>query len=195
MITEEILNLAKNGNEEAMEQILIKHKGIIYKNIHLLFLKGADFEDLIQEGFIGLLKAIKYYDSNKDASFTTFANLCIKRHMISIARNANIKKYKILNDAISEEYYCNQEEKITYKSSLFFSSPEEIFLGKELSILLINHLNITLSYLEKQVFYYFIRQYSYTEIATLLNKSPKHIDNTIQRIKKKIRSYLENYKK
>lgn len=197
MIEKEDIILAQNGNEEAIEKILKEYQGTIYKNNRSFFLKGGDSDDLMQEGFIGLIKAIKSYDDSRNACFSTFANLCIRRQMITAIKNYNSDKYKNLNQAIQQgKDYTDQEEYVCYTNpSLRFYSPEEIYLGKELVKLLIDFLNKNLSELEKRVFKYLCKEYSYIEIANILNEPPKKIDNTIQRIKKKITFYLKSYLK
>ncbi|MGL5052460.1 MAG: sigma-70 family RNA polymerase sigma factor, partial [Cetobacterium sp.] len=160
------------------------------------FLKGGDSDDLMQEGLIGLIKAIKSYDDSRNACFSTFANLCIRRQMITAVKNHNSDKYKNLNQAMQGEGFSTHEENIYYSyPSLGFYSPEDIFLGKELIKLLTVFLDENLSNLEKKVFTFLCKEYNYVEIADFLNESPKKIDNTIQRVKKKILSYLSSYSK
>ena len=196
MIEKEDIILAQNGDEESIEKIIKEYQGAIYKNNRSFFLKGGDSDDLMQEGLIGLIKAIKSYDETRNACFSTFANLCIRRQMITAVKNHNSDKYKNLNLAMQGEGYSTQEESIHYsRPSLGFYSPEDIFLGKELVNLLTGFLEENLSTLEKKVFTYLCKEYTYVEIADFLNEPPKKIDNTIQRIKKKILTYLGSYSK
>ncbi|MGL5544448.1 MAG: sigma-70 family RNA polymerase sigma factor [Cetobacterium sp.] len=196
MIEKKDIILAQNGDQDSIEKILKEYHGTIYKNNLSFFLKGGDSDDLMQEGFIGLIKAIKSFDENRNACFSTFANLCIRRQMITAVKNHNSDKYKNLNQAMQGEGYSTHEENVHYTSpSLGFYSPEDIFLGKELVHLLTSFLDDNLSFLEKKVFRYLCKEYTYIEIANFLDESPKKIDNTIQRIKKKIISYLQNYSK
>ncbi|MGL6130969.1 MAG: sigma-70 family RNA polymerase sigma factor, partial [Fusobacteriaceae bacterium] len=140
--------------------------------------------------------AIKSYDDNRNACFSTFANLCIRRQMITAVKNHNSDKYKNLNQAMQGEGYSTHEESVHYSfPSLGFYSPEDIFLGKELVNLLTSFLDENLSSLERKVFSYLCKEYSYIEIARFLDESPKKIDNTIQRVKKKILGYLNTYTK
>ena len=195
MIEKKILLQAQQGDEIAIEIVMKQYQGAVYKNSQSFFLKGGDHNDLIQEGYIGLMKAIKGFDEKKEACFATFANLCIKRQIISTVKKYNIEKYKILNDAIQQENYSDQQEKVHYNSpSMNFHTPEEILLGKELLVFLEKYLKENLSPLEKKVFHLLAKQYTYIEIAEMLNDSPKRIDNTIQRIRKKILIYLESYR-
>lgn len=195
MIDKDILIQAQQGDEAAVELVLKQYHRAVYKNSQTFFLKGGDHDDLIQEGYIGLMKAIKSFDEKKEACFATFANLCIKRQMISTVKKYNIEKYKILNEAMQKENYSEQQEKIYYNSpSMNFHTPEEILLGKELIVFLEKYLKENLSSLEKRVFYLLAKQHTYVEIAEMLNDTPKRVDNTIQRIRKKIMIYLESYK-
>lgn len=194
MIEEDDLTHAQDGDEEVIEKIYKQYNGLVYRTSRNFFLKGGDFDDLVQEGYIGLMRAISYYDINREVSFSTFADICIKRQMITAIKKYNIKKYRNLNEAIQNDNYSKKNEKIVYDiPSASFYSPEEILLGKELVRLLENYLKYNLSDLEKKVFYYLSKQLTYTEIAEKLNETPKRIDNTIQRIKKKMREYLEKH--
>ncbi|MGL6065803.1 MAG: sigma-70 family RNA polymerase sigma factor [Cetobacterium sp.] len=196
MIEKQDIILAQSGDEDSIEKIIKEYEGAVYKNNRSFFLKGGDSDDLMQEGLIGLIKAIKSYDDSRNACFSTFANLCIRRQMITAIKNHNSDKYKNLNQAMQVEGYSTHEENIHYSyPSLGFYSPEDIFLGKELVYLLTNFLNENLSSLEKKVFNFLCKEYSYIEIANFLDESPKKIDNTIQRVKKKILSYLSSYSK
>ncbi|MGL5088874.1 MAG: sigma-70 family RNA polymerase sigma factor [Cetobacterium sp.] len=192
MIEIKDIRLAQEGNDEATEKIFQEYQNTILRNNHKFFLKGAESDDLLQEGYIGLIKAIKSFDENKTACFNTFANLCIRRQIITAVKTHNSAKYQNLNSAIMGEEYISFEEMTKYTSpSINFYNPEEIVLGKELVKLLEKFLIETLSDLEKKVFYFLCKEYTYVEIADSLNESPKKIDNTIQRIKKKILNYLE----
>ncbi|MGL4999842.1 sigma-70 family RNA polymerase sigma factor [Cetobacterium sp.] len=196
MIEKKDIILAQSGDEDSIEKIIKEYEGAIYKNNRSFFLKGGDSDDLMQEGLIGLIKAIKSYDDSRNACFSTFANLCIRRQMITAVKNHNSDKYKNLNQAMQGEGFSTHEENIYYSyPSLGFYSPEDIFLGKELIKLLTVFLDENLSNLEKKVFTFLCKEYNYVEIADFLNESPKKIDNTIQRVKKKILSYLSSYSK
>ncbi|WP_297487710.1 sigma-70 family RNA polymerase sigma factor [uncultured Cetobacterium sp.] len=195
MIQKEDIILAQQGSEDSIEKIIRMYQKVIYRNNQKFFLKGGDRDDLMQEGIIGLMKAIKSYDENRNACFSTFANLCIRRQIITAVKNYNSDKYKFLNQATQGDSSTILEETSVYsKPSLTFNSPEDIFLGKELIKYLGAFLKGNLSDLEKIVFSYLCKQYTYIEIAHILNESPKKIDNTIQRVKKKIVMYLETYR-
>lgn len=186
--------LAQQGDEESVERILNSYKRRIYMNSQSFFLKGGDRNDLIQEGFIGLMKAIKKYDESKEASFNTFATLCIKRQMITAIKSQNLEKHKVIHTAMQNTSHMVEEFEICKNICSFeYTSPEEILLGKELVRLLQDYLNKNLTKLEKKIFYYFCQQYTYIEISKILGESPKRIDNTIQRIKRKVKTHLKNY--
>lgn len=186
--------LAQQGDEESIEKILNSYKRKIYKSTQQFFLKGGDRNDLVQEGFIGLIKAIKNYDEDKEASFNTFATLCIKRQIITAIKNQNLEKHKVIHAATQNQSHMLEEfETCKNISSFEYSSPEDILMGKELVRLLQEYLDKNLTKLEKKIFYYFCQQYDYIEISKILNESPKRIDNTIQRIKRKVKSYLKEY--
>lgn len=189
------LTCAKNGDEESIEKIFKRYKGLVYKNSSDFFLKGADFEDIIQEGFIGLFNAIKNYDESRNIPFATYAYHCIRRQIINAVKNSNANKYKPLNEAIkSKKENLEQQERILYTTpSIFFEKPDEILLGKEFLKLLEEYLNNNLSEFERNVLSYLIKQYTCVEIAIILNDNPKRMGNTIQRIKRKIRNYLKSY--
>ncbi|MGL4904303.1 MAG: sigma-70 family RNA polymerase sigma factor [Cetobacterium sp.] len=188
--------LAKNGDSEAIEKVFLRYKNDILRNSRNLYIKGGDVDDLLQEGYIGLIKAIKSYDDSREVCFSTFANLCIKRQIITAVKSSNSNKNLILNTSIIGDKDINLEDLAQYsKPSLNYHSPEDILLGKELVNMLGDFLNDNLTPLEKKVFYYLCKQYRYNEIAELLNEPSKKIDNAIQRVKKKILTYLSEYSK
>ena len=196
MINREDILLAKQGDVDSIEKIVTEHKNLIYVRNKTLFLKGAEREDLVQEGMIGLMKAIKSFDESRSVCFSTFASLCIKRQIITAVKNYNSEKNKNLNNAMQGEGYSELEDLIKYRRpSLKYYTPEQIVIGKELMKLLKKFLNENLSGLEKDVFIFMAKGYGYLEIAQKLEKEPKAIDNSIQRIKKKVIIFLERYNK
>lgn len=196
MINKEDILLAKQGDIDSIEKIVTEYRNLIYIRNKTLFLKGAEREDLVQEGMIGLMKAIKSFDENRSACFSTFASLCIKRQIITAVKNYNSEKNKNLNNAMQGEGYSELEDLIRYSSpSLKYYTPEQIVIGKELMKLLKRFLKANLSSLEKEVLSYMIKGYGYLEIAKKLEKEPKAIDNSMQRIKKKVGIFLKKYNK
>jgi len=197
-VTEETLRDAKGGNQDAMEVVINNYKGFVRMNAKNYFLLGAEKEDLIQEGTIGLLKAIKAYDTDKAASFKTFATICVKRQIITAIKKANSNKNKALNTSIgieNENKETNRE--VDYSRGLKSYrtyNPEELALSKEQVGGLRNHLELKLSPLETKVFQYMVKGYSYKEIAEVMDEKVKAIDNAIQRIKRKSETWLSAYK-
>ena len=183
-----ILKKAQSGDNEAINLILEEYSKLLSFNAQKYYLVGAEQEDLVQEGILGLLKAIKFYDETK-SSFSSFAFLCIRREMISAIRKANTQKNMVL---ILEDsaYFDDEGHNINnYKSSE--SNPEEAYLLKEEIEEFKNFSENNFSKFEKEVLTYLIRGYSYREIAKILSKKLKSIDNTIQRIRKKSEDWIK----
>jgi RNA polymerase sporulation-specific sigma factor len=197
-VTEQILEQAKFGDEEAVGFVVENYKGFVTMNARNYFLLGAEKDDLIQEGMIGLLKAIKAYDTDKAASFKTFATICVKRQIITAIKKANSNKNKALNTSIGIE----NENKETNREIDYFRglssyqsyNPEELTLSKEQINGLKSHLEEKLSPLETTVFKYMVKGYPYKEIAEIMGEKVKAVDNAIQRIKRKSEMWLEIYK-
>lgn len=160
-------------------------------------MKNGTYEDLIQEGRIGLFKAIKSYKVEKNIKFSTFANCCIRSQIITAIRKSNSPKELFLTSAVSylelNGDEINKEDYVLYRSiSQNYNSPEQIILNNEMWELLQTYLSQNLSKLEKSTFIYLYNGYTYQEIAVIFKVNPKVIDNTIQRIKRKIKDYLKN---
>lgn len=192
MINSQTIKNAKAGNESAIQEIFSSFKSILQLKTNYFFY-GGDKEDVLQEAMIGLLKAINAYDENKNASFTTFAILCIKRQIITAIKSSNSGKNKILNMAMySPETEDNSN--IAYETKSFnFYNPEEIYLSKERFRLLNQYLKNNLSKMENEIFEYMLSEMTYTEIAKKTGRDPKSVDNSIQRIKKKLNGFLKEY--
>ena len=155
---------------------------------------GGDKEDVIQEGMIGIFKAIRGFDEEKEASFKTFAEICINRQIISAIRNSNLQKHQILNESISlssdndpEGEQKTLEERLPSNKS---DDPETLMLMKEIGQYLKEESHEIFSSLEQKVWDRMLQGKTYLEIAAELDKAPKAIDNAMQRIKKKIYAYL-----
>lgn len=194
MINIHTIHAAKKGDKDAIEKIFENFKQVINFKVKKYFLQGGDKEDLVQEAMIGLFKAINSYDENKNSSFITFAFLCIKRQIITAIRHSNSGKHKILNKAIStsnEEY--DDADFIYDNKSLNFYSPEDICLSKEKIKYLNKFLKIHLSPMEHKIFEYILVDMTYIEIAEKMGREPKSIDNSIQRIKNKIKIFINEY--
>lgn len=134
MIDREDILLAKQGDVDSIEKIVTEYRNLIYIRNKRLFLKGAEREDLVQEGMIGLMKAIKSFDENKSACFSTFASICIKRQIITAVKNYNSERNKNLNSAMQGEVYSELEELIRYNDpSLKYHTPEQIVIRKRVN--------------------------------------------------------------
>ncbi len=165
MIEVELIKKAQDGDKEAITQIFSKYKWVVWKKSFEYYLNGADRGDLIQEGMIGLLKAVRTYDNGRNASFNTFASICIKRQIITAIKNSNSGKNRILNIAVNG-FYEVEESNVSYLKKPFnFYNPEEIFLGKEKIERLKEYLSNNLSKMENEIFDYMILGNNYIEIA------------------------------
>ena len=184
-----ILKKAQTGDSEAIDWILKEYSKILSFNAQKYYLIGAEQEDLLQEGILGLLKAIKFYDETK-SSFSSFAFLCIRREMISAIRKANTQKNSVLNEALTTSSMIEDSSDVdNYISSE--NNPEEAYLLKEEIEEFKKFSENNFSKFEKEVLTYLIRGYSYREIAKILSKNLKSIDNTIQRIRKKSEDWIK----
>ena len=187
----ELLSYIAEGNEDANNIIIKKYEPLINKiaTKMLPFCKnnGLEKSDLIQEGMIGLNHAIERYQEKEDVLFYTYAKKCIERKIISVVISSNRNKNKILNESIS---YDDDENLLLNFIKSQTPSPEEEVLNLELEERIIIKIKSNLTDLEEQVFSLLISGFKYREIATILDKDNKSIDNTIQRIKTKIRKLL-----
>jgi RNA polymerase sporulation-specific sigma factor len=179
---EELVLMVRKGHSDYMDYLLEKYKPLVKSRAASKFLKGGDPDDLIQEGMIGLYKAVRDYDpqNERGASFFTFAQLCIDRQLLKAIEASARQKRSALNEAISYE-----EEELENYSAGREENPEQIFLDQENADEKIGRILDVLSRTEKVVFNLMLRGYSYREIAEIMDRSPKSIDNAIQRIRKK----------
>lgn len=180
--------------DKTIEEILEEYKDLVRAKAGLYFMLGAEKEDLIQEGMIGLVKAYNSYDPDRGASFKTFAELCITRQMISAVKAAGRQKNGPLNNALSLDGPAGEEENAAPLSEILAagsdSDPESRVLFRELMDLLQNPDNGYFSPLEQQVLKLLLEGRKYKEIAEILGKTPKQADNAIQRIRNKIQALL-----
>lgn len=184
---------AQAGDQEAINQILKNYENFIFLKSRDYFLLGADKEDILQEGMIGLIKAIKAYNSEKETSFNTFAILCIKRQIITAIKASNAQKNMVLNSALGNSLETEDGKEVNYSkgiSSGITYNPEELYLGKEQIVEFREYLERSFSQIEKEVFFYMVNGYNYREIAGRLGKSLKTIDNAMQRIKRKSEEWI-----
>jgi len=195
MADEDIAGLAM-AEDEASEFLLKKYKNFVRAKARSYFLIGADKEDIVQEGMIGLYKAIRDYRKGREASFRAFAELCITRQMISAIKTATRQKHRPLNSyvSLSRPVYDDEFSERTLVDvleSVMISNPEDIVIDKEELSIIEGEISKTLSKLEKQVLALYLRGKSYTQIAQVLDRSEKSIDNALQRAKGKIDNFLK----
>lgn len=190
---EEILVYIKNGDLLAMDYLLEKYKYMVRKKAKVLFLMGGDREDLIQEGMIGLYKAIRDFEEEKESKFSTFAELCISRQIYSAIKTSNRKKNLPLNTYVSFYAPVNGEKEEAHPlaiidriKTVYNSNPEEMVIDRERTNMIEYEIEQRLSSFEREVIRLHIAGMKYTEIAGILQRDPKSIDNALQRIKNKI---------
>ena len=193
---EELVNLVQHSNDNLALDYLIKYKckSLLRKKTRGYFIFGADKEDVIQEGMVGLYKAIRDYNPEKEASFISFAELCINRQIISAIKAASRQKHIPLNTSISmDRPITNDDEDYTYLDFLSKAggNPEDEVIGRENLKILEREILKTLSKMEQEVLAYYLRGRTYTQIATSMNKEEKSIDNALQRIKKKVAGIVQ----
>lgn len=192
---EEIVAAAQNGNDSATEYIIGKYKNLVKSRARTYFLIGADKEDIVQEGMIGLFKAIRDFNSLKTASFKAFAELCITRQIITAIKTATRQKHIPLNSYISlnKPVFDDDAEQTlldTISEKKVFD-PEEIIITKEHFLDMQEKMSKNLSKLEWNVLSLYLDGKSYLEIAKKVKKSEKSIDNALQRIKRKVAKFMQ----
>jgi len=194
---EMLIERLRDGERDITDFIMNKYKNLVRSKAKSMYILGADTEDLIQEGMIGLFKAIRDYDAGRDASFYTFAELCISRQMYTAVQASNRKKHMPLNSYISL-YASNEidngesggEEFINFLGTEQQKNPEQLLIDKENVILLEKKIEEELSIFEKQVLDLYLTGMTYSQIARVLGRDEKSTDNALQRIKKKIRRVI-----
>ena len=193
MTDEQLIRKLRNGDKKIIDYIMEKYKNLVRKESNAMYLLGGENDDLIQEGMIGLFKAVQDYNVEQDASFFSFAKLCITRQMYSAIEASKRKKHSPLNSYISlYEKGEDQSSLIDTMEAQEETNPEELFVSKEYAELIESRLEESLSDLENRVLYLHLLGTDYRTIAKLLDKSPKTIDNALQRIKGKTEKILES---
>jgi len=185
----------KDGDENALNKIMEKYKNFVYAKAKTFFIVGAEQEDIIQEGMIGLFKAIKGYDFDKDVSFSSFAELCIRRQIISAIKASTRQKHIPLNSYLSlnkstfdedtDREVIEQLDLDTVPDPLDTITKKETYQNIELKM------SEILSDFEQQVFNEYLNGETYVNIASKLNSHAKAVDNAIQRIKRKVEKYID----
>lgn len=194
---EELLIRLRDGEEAVTDYIMNKYKNLVRKKARSMYILGADSDDLIQEGMIGLFKAVRDYDSGRDASFATFADLCVSRQMYTAVQASRRQKHIPLNTYISlngsadGEHEGEEEELINRLAAQFGQSPEEVVIDKENVDQLEKTIEKELSSFEKQVLDLYLTGMGYQQIAKVLGKDDKSTDNALQRLKNKLKKHLK----
>lgn len=195
MDDEEIVEYARNSNDVALEYLINKYRNFVRAKARSYFLIGADREDIIQEGMIGLYKAIRDFRPDKLASFRAFAELCITRQIITAIKTATRQKHIPLNSYVSLNRPIYDEESDRTLLDVITGSkvtdPEELVISKEEFNDIETKMSEFLSDLEWKVLMFYLEGKSYQEIADDLSRHVKSIDNALQRVKRKLERYLE----
>lgn len=193
---EELIKRLREGECEIMDFIMEKYKPMVKKKAKAMYLLGGDSDDLIQEGMIGLFKAVQDYDTEMEATFAGFAQVCVTRQLYTAIRASQRKKHMPLNSYVSlydhsEITEEKEAEMLPLQERSMNNNPEELLIHKEQEDSFMKKLESRLSNLENKVLYLHLMGTDYKTIADLLGKSPKTIDNALQRIKAKAGELLE----
>lgn len=195
---EDIVELARNGDAKAQEYLIKKYKNFVRAKARTYFLIGADREDIIQEGMIGLFKATRDYKPGRMSSFRAFAELCITRQIITAIKTATRQKHIPLNSYVSlnKPIYDEESERtlLDVLSGKVISNPEELLISREEFDNIEAKIGEVLSELEWQVLMFYLQGKSYQEIAEDLDRHVKSIDNALQRVKRKLEKFLQEEK-
>ncbi len=180
---EELLELLHKGREGLEDYLIDKYKGMVLKKAHAMYLIGGEQEDLIQEGMIGLFKAVRGYRPHKNASFSTFANLCVERQMYKAIEISGRQKHRPLNSYIS---LSEEDSPLKNAEDTVWQNPEDIVIGQESANHMLEEIQGKLSPFENQVLEAYLAGADYIQIARQMEREPKSIDNALQRIRNKI---------
>jgi len=188
---EEVVTLGRSGDKAALEHIMSEYKYIVRQKAKDYFLVGADRDDIVQEGMIGLFKAIRDFDDTKFASFKTFAQICIKRQMITAIKTATRQKHAPLNSyvSLSKPVFEDDTTERSFIDTIAGAEsfePEFEVVAKESFVITQNKIDEVLSDFEIRVLQMYIDGKSYRDISVILKRSAKSIDNALQRVKRKI---------
>ena len=203
---DELIALSRDKDDRATETLMSRYKGLVRSRARSMFILGGDSEDLIQEGMLGLFKALRDYDCGRDASFSTFASLCVSRQLYTAVQASSRKKHMPLNTAVSlsapavpagvmdgkegpdlEESIADDLNNVS--AGGYGANPEKVLIDRESFDLLQERIETELSPLEKQVLDLHLTGMNYIEIAHILNRDEKSTDNALQRIRAKVRNW------
>jgi len=186
---EQIIALTKTGDKHALDFLLDKHKKLVKQKARAYFIMGADGDDIIQEGMIGLYKAVNDYDDQKKVPFISFAGLCIERQILTAIKNAARQKHSPLNSYISlsaDDFDAESELFLSSITGKYISSPEEMIINRETKKIIETNIEKVLSKMERNAISLYLNGASYEEIANALGKGEKAVDNAIQRVRRKM---------
>ncbi len=184
---EALCRAAASGDRLAEETLVTRYAWLVRSCCRPLFLAGGDSEDLIQEGMLGLIKAIREFNGEKEASFRTFAEICIRSRLFTVLRASTRDKHKALNQSIS--IHAPDFDSSSYtsgSSSMAQRNPEEFLIDREHTAALLSGVRKQLSEFEAKVLGYYLDGLSCREIAAAVDKPPKSVDNAVQRIRRKV---------
>lgn len=184
---EELCSLAASGDRQAEDLLVSRYNRVVRVCARPYFLVGGDSEDLIQEGMLGLIKAVREYNIAKDASFRTFAEICIRSRIYSVLRAESLDKRAALNNSVPLETPSFDRNSYSFGAfDMSRSDPESILIGRESVDELLNSARKQLSDFEAKILGFYLKGLSYQEIAAKVNKSPKSVDNAVQRLRRKV---------
>ncbi len=193
---EELIIRLRDGEGSITEYLMNKYKNLVRSKAKSMYLLGADNDDLIQEGMIGLFKALRDYDSGRDASFLTFADLCVSRQMYTAVQASRRQKHIPLNTYVSlygsagKDHDGEEEELVNVLAARAGQSPEDMVIDKENVVQLEQTIDRELSSFEKQVLDLYVIGMGYQQIAKVLGRDEKSTDNALQRIKTKLKKVI-----
>ena len=197
MRTEELIEYAQTGTQEAIELIVERYHDMVYKLSQQYYGAWAEKSDIIQNGFVGLLKAIFYYDCEKKSNFNTFAWMNINSEMKSFLTYLNRKKNKMLSDSVSFEEILHETQEDEEGSYFITRDKQDIYENPYTDQMIvektINSLKMEVTQKEYQVFELFLQKYTYDEISQKVSMKKKKVDNTIQKCKKIFKNLYDNY--
>ena len=190
----ELQALAAAGDSSAENELAIRYLRLVRMCSRPYFLAGGDSEDLIQEGMMGLLAAVREFDPSEGTSFKTYAERCVRHRILSAVRNASRLKHTFLNDGVSlEEILSEESHTLTaYSVEPFFRAPEELVLARESKNDFLSNFSRYLSRFEIKVLDLYLDGLSYSEIADICGKPQKSVDNAVQRIRQKLARHLNH---
>ena len=188
---EELCLLAASGNRLAEETLVTRYNRLVRTCARPFFLAGGDSDDLIQEGMVGLITAVREYDAGKEASFRTFAEICIRSRLYSVLRAAARDKQQPLNQSLSlDDSHFDSNPLTSGTNNLAQRNPEDFLIDREHTAALLSGVRKQLSEFEAKILGFYLDGLSCREIAKAVNKPPKSVDNAVQRIRRKVARQL-----